>query len=1571
MCAENLKKTLNTYKNPQLKKRSTAVALSLVVNGTEYLCDKNCDSTVEGAAAAGRGSCLWDYVLSDAGQDCFPLWFEVEEEGRKSVVMGAVLYFPIGEHSEEETAPRREVRVDMPTNSAESELKFATMWMGRWLPGESFVPPFMTYDNHKRPMAPARAYRRAFGFMFLDRTFRPQQNKVRAISVFHVAFLPRAPSRLRSLDESFSNLISLPVSNFLVLPPSQACHHVLRQVAIEPNRSLWLSLRREMDQERNFVAYDTWLLECNKRYDHEVLFDTDPSHVMYDEDRGMTRHKSIILAGIRFKVGDKVKIVRKGAKESAAFFSEVREFWQDGHHAQCRKDGFVSIAELDPLSLGGADAQEAKEMRFSQISMSKITLSKWKEESLRLSKHVVVDIAWENNLRALCTDDAKQGCFMLEAGTVLRNQAVVCLNTDGKPVAAASKGSAGGAGPSLDVLLVVKTPDLRQDVMFAGEVRDSDARTEGAKRFEFAALVDGDQNSLFTIAGRYMLEFSLRRAKAKGEAPSHVVKTVSYQLAVLPGEAKSLVLINREVACEDCPIDAPLPKLSFQILDGFRNTVEPSKRILDLNVSLDAPKSSRIHVGDDFSYEIGGDHSINVFDLNVGKVCGKAVLGRYSVGVSLTLAPLAESENADRFSAKDKHAAMSPEDECAGQGLLASKLTKVGKERAAVLPQVLEATVALPIIHGQAHSLALVFPGATTTSDDHCAPEMADSRAAGSESGGERDVEGVLSLANMTYLTKLEYVVKDSAGNVCTTFEGWVLVVSPALEERMHVRVARGVATFSQRMALQLRSPIFKKIPAACDRKAFCSQDAAAVLESLPQGAGGVSKRGRGGRGKKGDGSKKKSSHIVVVKDAGGFFLHDRDFIMPGDFVLKMDTPAQVLQIYAQEADSEVVLRCLRASTSEDVALVRAGGSSRGRDGLGDGCSVVSSKRAAPQVHGKRVVAASSLDVPDQTLKLHSGLIRSRSYVMAHAADFEKSFGKPDERFLDDAVFVLASDSPAHCGVWAGIPSVPLDAFVVQGQDEPPTDMSLLGQKLKLHTRTNVVLHSSNVPRTLDLVAILDQGSHQVAVKSVLNAGISGKPGQLLEGLQLEMRDEAGLLCSDAGSASSAQKASFGEGHEDDGEGWEVSCSWSTEPMAVLKYENKRVVLPALRVPEDMPELDCTTWLKVDEDTVLEAHFKVKVETGPPAKLDISMDGAQPASSRGAPAEVHIGNDCAFRVSVLDERGARIEGDTDTRHGTATGRLMLQKVQMSVSDESGKVMPILVRHEDYERSTQTYVQNDGPQAELDDEGNFWLRCIRLQGQVGPIVVRIEAQVQTEHALTSKDGEQISEFVVNGQQEMLLCVGKPAALVLQGRKMKRRGAGGVGTSTSQAMHSQAPEVFIRCQSFVQLDPLVISVADECGNLIENWKGKVLLDFKGSGVARAAVVSSRKSSGLPAEQMLHLEKVDGGGMQLLGLTFKESGSYSASFRSLGLPDVPVWFEVAAGNVVTSIDLNLPDDVDLSLVPLGARLRATLRIDTEDGAALTEVDKTAITCNVLESLLPLMFLENSAKACAHLAC
>ena len=136
--SDGLKKTLSAFKNPQLKKKSTAVSLSLQVDGEDYLCDNVApDADVEAGGGGGRAETnlqisqnssdkegLWDYVLSEKGEDCFPLWLEVQEEGRKSVVMGAVFYFPIGEHSELETTPSREVRVDMPRNATESEVRF-------------------------------------------------------------------------------------------------------------------------------------------------------------------------------------------------------------------------------------------------------------------------------------------------------------------------------------------------------------------------------------------------------------------------------------------------------------------------------------------------------------------------------------------------------------------------------------------------------------------------------------------------------------------------------------------------------------------------------------------------------------------------------------------------------------------------------------------------------------------------------------------------------------------------------------------------------------------------------------------------------------------------------------------------------------------------------------------------------------------------------------------------------------------------------------------------------------------------------------------------------------------------------------------------------------------------------------------------------------------------------------------------------------------------------------------------------------------------------------------------------
>ena len=59
-----LKKTLNAYKNPQLKKKSTAVSLFLEVNGTTYLGD--------GVAAAGDDSGPLVGAARDSGKDAMP-----------------------------------------------------------------------------------------------------------------------------------------------------------------------------------------------------------------------------------------------------------------------------------------------------------------------------------------------------------------------------------------------------------------------------------------------------------------------------------------------------------------------------------------------------------------------------------------------------------------------------------------------------------------------------------------------------------------------------------------------------------------------------------------------------------------------------------------------------------------------------------------------------------------------------------------------------------------------------------------------------------------------------------------------------------------------------------------------------------------------------------------------------------------------------------------------------------------------------------------------------------------------------------------------------------------------------------------------------------------------------------------------------------------------------------------------------------------------------------------------------------------------------------------------------------
>jgi len=1213
--------------------------------------------------------------------------------------------------------------------------------------------------------------------------------------------------------------------------------------------------------------------------------------VVYDEARGMTRHKCVNLAGTKFKVADKIRIQKKGnAKE--AFYAEIKDFWQDGHPSQGRKDGHVSVVELEELCLH--DSSEVRELRFSAISMSKITPTKWKEESQRLSKNIVVDIAWENALLS-------GAGATLEAGAVLKHETVVCLNCEGKPTAAISKGSAGGTGGGLSVVLEVKTPRAKTN-KFTAEVRDNDARTDGAKRFKFDALLDG-HDSIFSMSGMYSLEFSLRRAKTKGELASEVLKTVSYSVTVVPGAPKSMALINREAEAEKCPVDACLPMLSFQLLDAFRNTVRADSMVIELDLNLQAPGTAdKIPVKTWLESVDGG--VISISDLRIRDVCERAPLGKWIVTVRASLTP-----------------------------------SKPRPANQSVDTKGLEAC----------DSISQISPGPKTVQDpkgkslkeegENSAKKRRVRNAAVEGGAGSREGQIVLEIV-------VPYIVKDCAGNTCTKFQGWVLVLSPALPDRMHVRIAQGIATFSQKNSLQLQSPIFKKPGLATTLAAWGTQEAAAFLAA--GGGCGPSRRGKGARGKKED--KDAGVPLVPVAEYGGFFLGEREFIMVGDYVLHKDTPAQVLEIMQQQCPSnQVKLRCFRS--------VGCGGGKGNAAGGEDGLSVVSSKRGAPESSCKRVSLPS--DAPEQLFPLERGLLQSRGYVIVPDSELPH-----DERFLNSGVFVCSPPPLARGSASVGLPAIAMDAFVIHGGEEPATDFSLLSAKLLVHTRTHLQIRSSQVPRRLDLVtAVVGAASEaQGDVKSVLKAGFSGKPGQVIGGLLLEIRDEAGCLCCDEMPLAGGAADTGLDGKGDASERWVASCSWIAEPIGVLKYQGKRVLLPQLRVPTDVPELDCTVWLEVDEDTVLEANFKVKVETGPPAQLALS---AGPGAAGVEIAEAHIGSDSAFRLSVLDERGARIEvvgssgGGWGAAHNTVTGALTLDRVRMTVTDASGKVNPVLVRQENFEKSTQTYIHNVNPMTEVDDDGNFWVRCVRLHGQVGPVVLRVEARVETENVLTDKNGDKVSKFNVQGELKMMLCIGKPAGLVLQGRTVKKLVAVGGAGVASQQLQSQVPPLYIRCQSFVQLDPLVVDVVDECGNVVHQSKGKVYLDFKGSGIQRSAVVSSRKAGGLPAEKVLHFERGDESRIQLLGLTFKESGSYSAAIKSLGFPDLPVLFEVTSGNVVMSLELQLADDLDLARLPLSARVSAVVKIVTEDGVPLTELDKTSITF-VIESCSELQVAE-----------
>jgi hypothetical protein len=126
------------------------------------------------------------------------------------------------------------------------------------------------------------------------------------------------------------------------------------------------------------------------------------------------------------------------------------------------------------------------------------------------------------------------------------------------------------------------------------------------------------------------------------------------------------------------------------------------------------------------------------------------------------------------------------------------------------------------------------------------------------EDGGGRE-ELVLELTNLQSLPTLELDVRDRCGNLCSNLDGWAVLASPALTDCIKVRLSKGVATFPESEASELRSPLF---------------DAAYASAGSPSG----------GRAR----TKKKGAKVIdrcftAERLPGALFLAGFDLIRPGD----------------------------------------------------------------------------------------------------------------------------------------------------------------------------------------------------------------------------------------------------------------------------------------------------------------------------------------------------------------------------------------------------------------------------------------------------------------------------------------------------------------------------------------------------------------------------------------------------------------------------------------------------------------------------------------------------------------
>eukprot|EP00960_Hanusia_phi_P037167 752775-Hanusia_phi.AAC.2 len=202
----------------------------------------------------------------------------------------------------------------------------------------------------------------------------------------------------------------------------------------------------------------------------------------------------------------------------------------------------------------GECLSEPQELRLNQITVKKVTLTRWKEEQAKMRRNVICSIVWENR------EDE------IEAGKLMQDVSVLCLNSEGKPISATK------SIRTIKVSLLVQSP-CGQSWKFDAEVKDGDGRTEGSRRFVFGPLIDREE-SVLQRAGKFAFTFSLLMARSKTDETLEEVAISRNEVEVRAGGVKSMKLVEEDMEGSRIQRGVPIADFSFLLLDAHGNETQ-------------------------------------------------------------------------------------------------------------------------------------------------------------------------------------------------------------------------------------------------------------------------------------------------------------------------------------------------------------------------------------------------------------------------------------------------------------------------------------------------------------------------------------------------------------------------------------------------------------------------------------------------------------------------------------------------------------------------------------------------------------------------------------------------------------------------------------------------------------------------------------------------------------------------------------------------------------------------------------------------------------------------------------